>query len=101
MQESGDEGPEQRVRLVPVPVLSTRYHPDVFNGFDFDELYDLQADPHELRNLAADAAAGPLKRDLARRMWQLARAENDTAINPYITVGLAPVGPGAVADSGG
>src|SRR5262249_18589594 len=81
-------------------VQTARYR-YVFNGFDFDELYDLQADPHELRNLAADPACGALKKTLARRMWQLARAEGDTAINPYITVGLAPVGPGSVVEPEG
>jgi arylsulfatase A-like enzyme len=78
-------------------VQTARYR-YVFNGFDFDELYDLQADPHELHNLTADPACGTLKQSLARRMWQLARAENDAAINPYITVGLAPVGPGSATD---
>ena len=32
---------------------------------DVDELYDLQQDPYELRNLLPDAAAGPLKRRLS------------------------------------
>ena len=27
----------------------------VFNGFDFDELYNLDDDPYEMRNLACDA----------------------------------------------
>jgi len=65
----------------------------VFNGFDRDELYDLRADPHEMRNLADDPTCEPIKRDMCRRMWRFAYRENDAAINPYITVGLAPYGP--------
>jgi hypothetical protein len=65
----------------------------VFNGFDRDELYDLQADPHEMRNLADDPAYERVKRDMCGRLWRFAHREDDTAINPYITVGLAPYGP--------
>jgi arylsulfatase A-like enzyme len=78
--------------------VQTARHRYVFNGFDFDELYDLQADPDEMKNLADDPTCAALKHELARRMWVLARAEGDAATNPYITVGLAPVGPGAVAE---
>jgi hypothetical protein len=67
----------------------------VFNGFDFDELYDLRDDPHELINRAADPAYTDIKHDLTRRMWQFAAAEQDNMLfNPYWTVALAPWGPG-------
>jgi arylsulfatase A-like enzyme len=65
----------------------------VFNGFDWDELYDLRADPNEMKNLAHDPAYEAITRNLCRRMWQFAYQEDDTVINPYITVGLAPYGP--------
>ncbi len=65
----------------------------VFNGFDDDELYDLRSDPDEMVNLAANAGYGPVKRDLARRMWRFAHREGDTATSNYITVSLAPYGP--------
>ena len=65
----------------------------VFNGFDRDELYDLRSDPDEMRNLAADPAYESVLRDMNRRMWRFAYHEDDSAINPYITVGLAPFGP--------
>ena len=65
----------------------------VFNGFDFDELYDLRTDPHEMRNVAAEPAYTEIKRALVRRLWKFALKEDDAAINAYITVGLAPWGP--------
>jgi arylsulfatase A-like enzyme len=64
-----------------------------FNGFDQDELYDLRSDPHELHNLADDPAYAEVKREMVGRMWRFAYEEDDSAINPYITVGLAPYGP--------
>jgi arylsulfatase A-like enzyme len=65
----------------------------VFNGFDDDELYDLRSDPHEMKNLSAQPAYERVKLEMCRRMWRFAYRENDSAINPYITVGLAPYGP--------
>jgi arylsulfatase A-like enzyme len=74
--------------------VMTRKHKYVFNGFDEDELYDLEKDPQEMRNVAGRAEYEGAKRDLCRRMWRFARREEDTATNGYITVGLAPYGPG-------
>ena len=74
--------------------VMTKNYKYVFNGFDFDELYDLNADPHELKNLANEAELEPIKRELCKRLWQFAYEQGDTsALNPYVTVGLAPWGP--------
>jgi arylsulfatase A-like enzyme len=73
--------------------VMTREWKYVFNGFDQDELYHLREDPHEMHNLADDLQYRDQKRDLCRRLWRFAHREGDTAINPYITVGLAPYGP--------
>jgi arylsulfatase A-like enzyme len=73
--------------------VMTRNFKYVFNGFDRDELYDLQTDPHEMHNLADDPVYDAVKREMCGRMWRFAYQEDDTAINPYITVGLAPYGP--------
>jgi len=35
-----------------------------------------------------------IKKDLVRRMWQTALAEQDIITNPYATVAMAPWGPG-------
>ncbi len=75
--------------------VTTREWKYVFNGFDQDELYDLRADPHEMTNVARDPAHAATLRDMCGRMWRFAHRENDdSALNPYITVGLAPYGPG-------
>jgi arylsulfatase A-like enzyme len=73
--------------------VMTRDYKYTYNGFDWDELYDLRADPHEMHNLADDPLYEDVKREMCRRMWQFAYEEDDTAINPYITVSLAPYGP--------
>jgi arylsulfatase A-like enzyme len=73
--------------------VMTREFKYVFNGFDQDELYDLHTDPDEMKNVATDPAYEDIKRELCGRMWRFACTEDDTAINPYITTGLAPYGP--------
>lgn len=65
----------------------------VFNGFDDDELYDLRVDPHEMRNVAMDEAYADVKRQMVRRMWRFAHREDDSMVNDYCTVALAPYGP--------
>ncbi|HEX6970780.1 MAG TPA: sulfatase/phosphatase domain-containing protein, partial [Limnochordia bacterium] len=78
-------------------IVQTARYKYVFNGFDFDELYDLAADPYECTNLidqlADDPQLGAVRRELVRRMWQFARREEDTAHSAYVTVALAPYGP--------
>lgn len=73
--------------------VMTREFRYTFNGFDRDELYDLRSDPDEMHNLADDPAYEPVKREMCGRMWRFAYEEDDSAINPYVTVGLAPYGP--------
>ena len=93
----------------------------VYNGFDYDELYDLRRDPREMVNLAfpdlshkrTDVREGKgLSRDaslpwpplrdeaetaramLLEKMWTFAAQHADIIFNPYGTVALAPLGPG-------
>ncbi|MBI3974036.1 MAG: sulfatase-like hydrolase/transferase [Chloroflexi bacterium] len=40
-----------------------------WNAFDFDELYDLQEDPYEMRNLADDPAHQPIYQRMCDRLW--------------------------------
>lgn len=68
----------------------------VWNGFDFDELYHLDDDPHEMTNLAGR----PEHRETLSRMmalaWRTVRDTNDAALwgSQYPAVRLAPFGPG-------
>ncbi|NOY80613.1 MAG: sulfatase-like hydrolase/transferase [Kiritimatiellaeota bacterium] len=73
--------------------VATRHWKYVFNGFDEDELYDLQDDPHEIHNRAGDPGLTEVRRNLMRQLWRFARDEDDSMVNGYITVGLAPWGP--------
>ncbi len=67
----------------------------VFNGFDFDELYDLEEDPAELVNLARDPQyEGEIER-LCEIMWRWCKVAEDDIYTPYPTVALTPVGPAA------
>ena len=102
-------------------IVTTKDYKYVYNGFDYDELYDLKHDPHEMVNLAFpdvkqsramveqgngygygnDVAWPPLptsladvRRDLLQRMWKFAQAHKDQIFDPYITVAMAPYGPG-------
>ncbi|MCW8132411.1 MAG: sulfatase-like hydrolase/transferase [Planctomycetota bacterium] len=74
--------------------VTTKRFKYVYNGFDFDELYDLQKDPYEMQNVAEDAAYTGVKRDLCRKVWQFAAREADNMLfNGYATVAMAPWGP--------
>jgi len=66
----------------------------VYNGFDFDELYDLRSDPHEMINLAEQPEHAEKKRELIQKMWHFAAMTDDHIFNPYATVAMAPFGPG-------
>lgn len=68
----------------------------VLNGFDFDELYDLEADPGERRNLADDPACEPVLRALLEKMWQRIRATGDHSVfnSAYPILRMEPIGPG-------
>lgn len=66
-----------------------------FNGFDFDELYNLQDDPHETQNLADDPSYLSLKKELMAKVWERVRATGDQALyhSNYYTMRIGVVGP--------
>jgi hypothetical protein len=43
----------------------------VFNGFDFDEMYDLERDPDELRNVVNEAAYDRWTGDMRARLYEM------------------------------
>ena len=60
----------------------------VFNAFDYDELYDLERDPDELRNVVASAEYARYAGDMRARLYELMARYHD----PY---GDAPEPPAA------
>lgn len=74
--------------------IMTRDWKYVYNGFDYDELYDLRQDPDEIHNLAGKPGTETTVRNLSEQLWRFARETNDVCINSYIMVSLAPYGPG-------
>jgi len=52
----------------------------VFNGFDFDELYNLKDDPYELKNLAHEPACQDTLRRISATMWQIIRRTGDQVL---------------------
>ena len=71
----------------------------VFNTFDFDELYDLEEDPHEVKNLINDPKYASVIKDMCEKMWRFAHENRDNIVNPYIMTALAPYGPGIIFES--
>ena len=73
----------------------------VFNGFDEDELYDLDADPHELHNLAGEPESEALMESMAARMWEIMWQTGDKTMlgAQYGMFRYAPVGPLAAEGS--
>jgi arylsulfatase A-like enzyme len=76
----------------------------VYNGFDFDELYDLENDPGQMKNLlarrslgeggAADPAYEEVKKEMYTRIWKFGLEHNEQLVNDYIMTALADFGPG-------
>ena len=73
-----------------------------FNGFDFDELYNLDLDPNETHNRAADPECAETLRALTTKMWGYIRASGDQSLfnSHYYTMRTAAVGPNAAKRDG-
>ena len=68
------------------------------NGFDFDELYNLDDDPYELQNLIDCPAHQDILRTMAAQMWRKIRDTGDHALYraKYPILRVAPFGQNVV-----
>ena len=67
----------------------------MMNGFDFDELYNLDDDPYEMTNLIYVVEHRDQLRNLTKYMWQVIRDTGDRALwnSQYPVLRVAPFGP--------
>ena len=67
----------------------------VFNGFDFDELYNLDEDPYEMVNLAEDPQYEEELRRMTAQMWGVVKDTGDHSLRDshYPILRVAPYGP--------
>jgi arylsulfatase A-like enzyme len=72
----------------------------VFSPGGIDELYDLDADPGEMRNLADDPAHRDVLLDMVQRMWRKMEAIGDQSLlgTRYATLRTAPIGPWSIRE---
>ena len=70
-----------------------------FNGFDFDELYNLKDDPHEMTNLIDQPEHAGRIRQMMAGIWKIVRDTGDRAIEEshYYSMRMACVGPNVVS----
>lgn len=67
----------------------------VFNGFDFDELYNLKEDPDEMDNLIDNPNFKFKVRELSAQMWKKVKETGDHSLlnTHYPILRVAPYGP--------
>lgn len=67
----------------------------VFNGFDYDELYNLENDASETRNLIDDPAQQKRADDMMRKIWIRIQETGDRTLEEshYFSLRLGRVGP--------
>ncbi|MFC1504312.1 sulfatase-like hydrolase/transferase [Spirochaetota bacterium] len=103
-------------------IVMTKKWRYVLNWFDYDELYDLESDPHQMNNILfeyynqsafvkpMEKAKGPwpllpenldaVRKDLIKKIWEFALDEEDTIFNGYFTAAVSPYGPGITGRKG-
>ncbi len=76
--------------------VTTKEWKYVYNGFDYDELYNLKEDPDELHNLIYEEQYKGVIKEMCKRMWEFAYEHKDVCTYQYIMVAHAPYGPGII-----
>ena len=71
----------------------------VYNGFDYDELYDLQADPQQMKNFATDPAYQAVVKELYTQIWKFGFEHKEHLVNDYIMTALADYGQGLALEN--
>ena len=70
-------------------IALTRRFKYVFNGFDFDELYDLEKDPHELRNVVEVPSYRVDADDMRARLYEMMTRFGDPYGDPSPSMSAA------------
>jgi arylsulfatase A-like enzyme len=70
----------------------------VYNGFDLDELYDLENDPEEITNVVSLPENEQVVYEMYKKLWRFAYEHDDVCINSYMPCALATHGPGILFD---
>jgi choline-sulfatase len=75
----------------------------VFNGFDYDELHNLERDPWEMDNLAQDPVHEGQLRAMSAQMWATVRDTGGHSLynSHYPILRVAPFGPRIAQESTG
>ena len=70
----------------------------VLNAYDYDEMYDLAADPYELENVAYTPAYASRKDDMLKRIWRRVHATGDATLAnaQYNSLRFLDLGPDCV-----
>lgn len=68
----------------------------VFNGFDYDILYNLENDPDENTNVIKEDGSKEIVKEMCKKLWEFGREVKDNCTCPYIMTSFFPYGPGIV-----
>lgn len=66
----------------------------VYNGYDYDELYNLEEDPEQICNLISQPEYNHIVKEMCKKLWEFAYSQQDVCINRYVMVAHTPFGPG-------
>ncbi len=70
----------------------------VFNGFDYDILYDLENDPEENHNIIHKEASKEIVKEMCLKLWKFGKKVTDNCTCPYIMTSFFPYGPGVLLE---